>query len=457
MLGLFFCDVSKAFDRVWHEGLIHKLENIGIGGNLLSFLKDYLSERYQRVVIEGQSSDLGLIKAGVPQGSVLGPLLFLIYINDLPDSIRSNIKLFADDTSLYIDVNDPVQSANVLNQDLHSLKIWADQWLVTFNASKTKLMTCSFKKSRHPDISFDNTILQETTTHKHLGLTFSNNLSWSSHISNIVKSVSPMVDVLKKLKYCLDKDSLERIYFSFIRPKIEYGCQIWDNCNVLDAKLLDDLQMNVARTVTGARKGTSHELIKQEVNWPSLSDRRKGYKLKHFNKIIAKESPSYLQSLLPHKISVNRPQSRNADHYYPIKARTETYKNSFLPSTIKLWNSLPVVNRSYDYIKSLMCHNKSSLLYYGKRETSVKHAQLRMNCSKLNYHLYLLHVLDSPVCPCGHNCEDINHFLLDCPLFAQEREIMFDGFRSICDINISCNILLYGSDFLDNSTNYKIL
>ena len=235
--------MSKAFDRVWHKGLIHKLESIGIGGKLLSFLKDYLSERYQRVIIDGQSSDPGLIKAGVPQGSVLGPLLFLIYINDLPNNIKSNIKLFADDTSLYIEVDDPIQSANVLNQDLQSLICWADQWLVTFNASKTKLMTCSFKKLQHPDILFDNNILQETTTHKHLGLTLSNNLSWSCHINSVIKSVSPMVDVLKKLKYSLDKDSLERIYFSFIRPKLEYGCQIWDNCSLSDAKLLEDLQI----------------------------------------------------------------------------------------------------------------------------------------------------------------------------------------------------------------------
>ena len=91
-----------------------------------------------------------------------------------------------------------------------------------------------------------------------------------------------------------------------------------------------------------------------------------------------------------------------------------------------------------------------------KRETSVKHAQLRMNCSKLNYHLFLLHVLESPECPCGHNCEDINHYLLHCPLFVQNRETMFAGFSLVCDLNISCNILLYGSEMLDYKTNCKV-
>jgi len=140
-----FCDISKAFDRVWHEGLLYKLEKIGIGGSLLALFKNYLSDRTQRVVINGQSSVPGFIKGGVPQGSVLGPLLFLIYINDITEGIESNVKLFADDTSLFIDVDDPIRAANVLNRDLKRIEDWASKWLVNFSAEKTKLMTCSFR------------------------------------------------------------------------------------------------------------------------------------------------------------------------------------------------------------------------------------------------------------------------------------------------------------------------
>ena len=104
-----FCDVSKAFDRVWHEGLLYKLAKIGIGGKLLEFCKNFLSDRSQCVIVDGQQSDIGRVQAGVPQGAVSGPLYFLIYINDLTEGIKSNIKLFADDTSLSIEVNDPVQ------------------------------------------------------------------------------------------------------------------------------------------------------------------------------------------------------------------------------------------------------------------------------------------------------------------------------------------------------------
>jgi len=450
-----FCDISKAFDRVWHEGLLFKLQKIGIGGNLLSFLKHYLTNRYQKVVVEGQSSEPGLIKAGVPQGSVLGPLLFLIYINDLPDNLVTNIKLFADDTSLYIEVEDPEQSAEIMNSDLQTIKSWADQWLVNFSASKTKLMTCSFRNTNHPNIMFDNVLLTETKSNKHLGLTLCSNLNWSEHIRSILNSVSPMADVLKKLKYNLDRDSLEKIYFSFIRPKLEYGCHIWDNCFNIDANLLEDFQWNMARIVTGARRGTSHDLINKELNWPSLADRRKGTKLKNFIKIINKDAPEYLQSLIPHKIGDIRPQSRHSADFYPVKARTETFKNSFIPSAIKLYNSLDVNNRNLAYCSSFMKNTKSQLLYYGSRVNNIKHCQLRMQCSKLNYHLFLLHVRASFECPCGHNCEDVNHYLLHCPLYFQSRNVMI-GEISQLGIDITVSNLLYGSDTSDLVTNFKM-
>ena len=160
----------------------------------------------------------------------------------------------------------------------------------------------------------------ESDTHKHLGITLSSNLSWSSHITTILGSVSPMAELLRKLKYSVDKESLEQIHFSFIRPKLEYGCHIWDNCDKGDKKF-EDFQLSLARTVTGARKGTSHELISNELNWPSLSDRREGVKLKNFLKIMINEMPQYLQTLIPETIGTERPQSRNPDNFYSMQAR----------------------------------------------------------------------------------------------------------------------------------------
>lgn len=120
-----FCDISKAFDRVWHQGLLYKLSSLGIQGSLLQWFSSYLADRKQRVIVSNTSSTLLNINAGVPQGSILGPLLFLIYINDIVTDIEANIRLFADDTSLYIIVEDPNSSAAILNCDLSKISVWS--------------------------------------------------------------------------------------------------------------------------------------------------------------------------------------------------------------------------------------------------------------------------------------------------------------------------------------------
>ena len=150
-----FCDISKAFDRVWHRGLLFKPESIGVSDSLLLWFKSYLADRKQRVVLPGAVSAWKYIKAGVPQGSILGPLLFLIYINDIVVDIHSNIRLFADDTSLYIIVDNPQQAANLLNADLAKIHLWASRWLVSFNPSKSESMTLSRKQKKTSTPSFE--------------------------------------------------------------------------------------------------------------------------------------------------------------------------------------------------------------------------------------------------------------------------------------------------------------
>ena len=142
-----FCDISKAFDRVWHPSLLCKLSRVGISGKLLDWFTNYLNNRQQRVVINGQFSSWASVLAGVPQGSVLGPLLFLIYINDITTAAQSSeVRLFADDTILYIFIDNPVQSAQALNDYLYRIDSGAKEWLVCFSAPKTKTMIINKKK-----------------------------------------------------------------------------------------------------------------------------------------------------------------------------------------------------------------------------------------------------------------------------------------------------------------------
>ena len=156
-----FLDISKAFDKVWHEGLLYKLKSMGISEELFKLLENYLSGRFQMVLLNGQTSSWRPILAGVPQGSILGPFLFLIYINDLPDELKSNAKLFADDTSLFAIVNDKNESANILNNDLKLVSKWAYDWKMLFNPDPSKpaqelLFTRKKQIENHPTISLNN-------------------------------------------------------------------------------------------------------------------------------------------------------------------------------------------------------------------------------------------------------------------------------------------------------------
>ena len=144
-----FADFSKAFDKVWHVGLIHKMNAYGIRGNLLNWFKNYLYERKQKVVNKNYSSSLSDLYAGVPQGSVLGPLLFLIYINDIGENLLSLTRLFADDTSLGYSSKNKIEIENVINNDLNQLNIWSQKWMMSFNPDKTEIMV--FSKSGDPE------------------------------------------------------------------------------------------------------------------------------------------------------------------------------------------------------------------------------------------------------------------------------------------------------------------
>ena len=140
-----FLDVSAAFDKVWHNGLLAKLGQIGVEGSFLDILSSYLSGRQQIVVVDGIKSDTLDVKAGIPQGSRLGPLLFIIYMNDIINNIESDILIFADDTCLFATGSDPAETADILNRDLEKISAWAIKWKVTFNASKSKEMIFSKK------------------------------------------------------------------------------------------------------------------------------------------------------------------------------------------------------------------------------------------------------------------------------------------------------------------------
>ncbi|KAK3090482.1 hypothetical protein FSP39_012209 [Pinctada imbricata] len=276
-----FCDISKAFDRVWIKGLIHKLDKYGIKGQLLSWLSDYLTDRTQQVKLKNSVSSQGIINSGVPQGSVLGPLLFLIYINDLPDGLKGLTRLFADDTSNAHTSSDITQIQNDNNEDLKQIIKWAKSWLVDFNPHKTKIMIFGSRNYSDStiDFNFDGQTIHPTKEHVHLGITFSDDAKWSKHVDYIISRVSKQISVLRKLKYQLSRTFLSNIYTTFIRPTFEYACEVWDNLTVYDSDRLEKFQLEAGRIVTGLPSYSSRAAIYFETGWETLKQRRQNRKL----------------------------------------------------------------------------------------------------------------------------------------------------------------------------------
>ncbi|MCG8049353.1 MAG: reverse transcriptase domain-containing protein [Candidatus Thiodiazotropha endolucinida] len=458
-----FCDISKAFDRVWHAGLLLKLQAAGVTGEILNWFRSYLGDRRQRVVTPGIVSDWTCIHAGVPQGSILGPLLFLLYINDIVEDIDSNIRLFADDTSLFIIVDDPVSAAASLNTDLSTISRWASTWLVSFNPSKTEALLISrkFNKNQHPPIYMQNQQITEVETHKHLGIYLSNDCTWHQHIAYITEKAWARINIMRKLKFKLDRKSLETIYLTFIRPLIEYGDVIWDNCTQYEKYELDKIQHEAARIATGSTKLVSLNALYKEVRWDTLEDRRRNHKLTLFYKMNYNLTPQYLSSLVPQTVSnASRYNLRNSNDLQTINARTNLYYNSFLPSTIRAWNVLPCVDKQSESVNSFkhtLNKNKSSVpiyYYFGKRKTQVLHTRLRTNCSSLNLDLFIKNITDSPMCQCG-SIEDAQHYFFHCRNYQRQRTELLNGISEYCTPTL--NLLLYGDNTFTIETNIFII
>ena len=252
----------------------------GISGNLLETLADFLNDRKQRDVLNGQNSSWANIEAGVPQGSILGPLLFLIYINDLPDNLSTNVKLFADDTSLFSVVHDIATSSCDLNYDLNRVREWAFQWKMSFNSEPSKqaqelIFTRKLQEKDYPQLYFNDSSVKETCTQKHLGMLLDFRLDFQEHWKSLLKKVNKTVALLCKFQNILPRSALLTIYKFFVRTHLDYGDIIYDQAfNNSFQQKIESLQYNAALAIAGAIRGTSREKNYQELGLESLQQRR---------------------------------------------------------------------------------------------------------------------------------------------------------------------------------------
>ena len=284
-------DFSKAFDTVPHDLLLHKLTHYGIDGTLHRWLSAFLTQRKMSVVIDGEHSHAVNVTSGVPQGTVLGPLLFLCHINDLPSVVKSQVRLFADDCVLYRQIRSQ-RDHHKLQDDLILLQKWASDWGMKFNASKCMVMSINPKSSYFYTIN--DHILKHTSQHPYLGLTLSDDLKWSTHINKATRKANGVLALLRRnLGFC--PESCKRTaYIALVRSILEYGAIVWDPYLRKDIECLEKTQNRAVRFIHGdytSRDAGSVTRMREKLNLPTLSSRRQVLKLTSFFKVVEGHGP----------------------------------------------------------------------------------------------------------------------------------------------------------------------
>ena len=327
-------DFSKAFDKVNHFKLCLKVSHYGIRGTTLKWIKAFLSNRTQQVLLNGKSSDTANVLSGVPQGTVLGPLLFLIYINDMPSYVKSHIRLFADDAYLYriIDrIDDPI----TLQEDLTALQQWETLWDMEFHPEKCKHLTITNKsKPIESSYSIHQTELEKVSNAKYLGVTLNNKLKWNTHIDTVCKKANQKRSFLQRNLWNCSRNIKAKAFNTYVRPILSYASPVWNP--VSNQSLCDNLEM-VQRK--GARFvfsnwswDASPTKMLNDLKWKSLEHQRKVDSIAVLHDI--RSGKLAMQSILPKQV-------RDSIKYQPIHGRVIAYRDSFVPTTINWWNDLP--------------------------------------------------------------------------------------------------------------------
>ena len=360
-----YLDFSKAFDSVPHERLLLKLQKYGIRGKAAEWIRSFLTDRHQQVKIKGSVSDWTPVLSGVPQGSVLGPLLFLIFINDLPDTQQNFIKIFADDTKIYGLASHENHSS--IQKDLDSAFQWSNTWNLPFNTDKCKVMHIG---RRNPQISYSlpnghgntRTELYKVSEEKDLGVTFDQNLSFKAQIANSASKANQMTGVVKRSIENLDTTIFLPLYKALIRPHLEYANVIWRPYKKIDITKIEAVQRRATKSIPSLVHLEYPDRLKT-LGLPSLEYRRargdmiQTYKIVHNLDDI---DPTTIFTFLG--ASVTRGHSLRLKHPRP---RLDLYKYSFACRVVGPWNELPselVHADSLNIFKNLLdkhwCHLK---------------------------------------------------------------------------------------------------
>ena len=259
-VDVIYLDFAKAFDKVPHSRLAAKLESSGVGGKVLCWIKNWLLDRRQKVGIRGKYSSWAEVISGVPQGSVLGPLLFLIYINDIDEGILSKISKFADDTKLCREIGSELD-AKILQEDLKRLSQWSEDWQMLFNIDKCSVMHIGRQKENHSYELCGNE-LKVTTEERDLGVIIHSSLKPSRQCSEAAKKGNRILGTMKRTIVSRDKEIIMRLYKTLVRPHLEYCVQAWNPFLKKDIDMLERVQRRATKMIRGLHRLSYEERLK---------------------------------------------------------------------------------------------------------------------------------------------------------------------------------------------------
>lgn len=342
-------DFSKAFDVVPHQRLLNKMENYGIKGPVRRWISNFLEGRQQRVLVDGSFSESATVDSGVPQGTVLGPLLFLIFINDLPENIihGTRVRLFADDCLVYRPIKS-IHDQILLQQDIDRLIQWSKSWGMKFNASKCNIMSVKRGLGIQRFYHMDGHVLASTSTAKYLGVTFTSDLSWSTHIAEVAKRANQKLGFVKRnLRGCPAKCKI-LAYISLVRSGMEYAALIWDPYLKKDINILERVQNKSARWVKSDYDWTSSvSSMTKKLGWAELETRRKAIRLSFIYKVLNNKVEITIQDLDSYIVDRTTRRGHKLGTQFNQKlhlpsAKSTNFRKSFMCRSVPEWNNLPV-------------------------------------------------------------------------------------------------------------------
>ena len=337
-------DFSKAFDKVNHSKLIQKTNNIGVNSQVVKWISSFLSNRTQEVAVDGFHSNHCSVTSGVPQGSVIGPSLFLIYINDLPSKVNSEVRLFADDTVIYTTTDKKDQ----LQKDLKTLEEWELHWDMEFNPSKCEHITFGRKRSNRLNNSYTlhNVSIPRVQEIKYLGVKLEHTLRWNSNTDYVTGKAAGKVGFIRRTIPPSLTQLRDRAYQSLVRPILEYSSTVWgSSLTTTQETQFEAVQRKAARTVYNIPR-TDHKTsttgLISDLQWDTLKERRRKrclgiFRAMHFGE-VATNINNFLTPFTP-SIGYSR---RHSLQYTIPHCNTKSHQKSFFIATAKDWNALPI-------------------------------------------------------------------------------------------------------------------